>query len=383
MRKIDELKQDLTSLKDEVRSLMDENKVEEADAKMEEVRSLNKQIAIQEELDKEEERDLETKIEKKEVKKVEKENREKDTEAEYRNAFYKFIRNKKLDDQEERALSAGTGSTGGFTVPKSFKAKLIDKLEELNIMRKLATVIETDSDTDLPVVVTHGSAAWTAENGAYNESEDTFGQITIKAYKLTRIIKVSEELLQDSAFDLEDYLVNEFARSISKAEEAAFVNGDGVNKPTGVLVDATVGVTAASSSAVTAEEIIDLYYALPRAYRENAVFMANDSTVKAIRKLKDSNGDFLWTKGLNGEPDMLLGKPIYTSEFAPQFAVDAKVMAFGDFSYYQIADRKSRVFQRLNEKYADVGQVGFRGYERVDGVLTLAEAVQTLQMAAV
>lgn len=382
MKKIDELKQELSHLEEEVRSLINEDKVEEANEKMEEVRTLKKKIELQKELDESEERELEEKMKKNEVKKVEKEDRKLDQEEEYREAFYKMIRGGDLSAEEKRSLNVGSAGSGAYTVPKSFQKKLIDKLEELNVMRKLGTVIKTDSDTDIPVIVSHGTAAWTAEEGAFNESDETFGQITLSAYKLTRIIKVSEELLEDSAFDIENYLVNEFARSIAKAEEAAFVNGDGTNKPEGVFVGAEVGVTAASGSAIEADEIIDLYYSLPRAYRENAVFMANDSTIKAIRKMKDSEGNYLWEKGLKGEPDTILGRPVYPTEFAPEIGLSNRVLAFGDMSYYQIADRKSRVFQRLNEKYADYGQVGFRTYERVDGKLTLSEAVKVLEMAS-
>ncbi|MCP3738812.1 phage major capsid protein [Rossellomorea sp. BNER] len=380
MRKIDELKQELTTLEGEVRSLLNEDKVKEAEVKMEEQRSLKSKIKIQEELDAQEEREVNEKMEKREEKQEE---RQDNKQVEYRDAFYKMVRGVDLNSDERRSLTAGSATAGGHTVPKSFQKKLIDKLEELNIMRKLATVIQTDSDMDIPVIVSHGTAAWTAEEGAYNESDDVFGQITLKAFKLTRIIKVSEELLQDSAFDLENYLVNEFARSIAKAEENAFVAGDGVDKPEGVFVGAEVGLTAASGSALKADEIVDLYYSLPRPYREKAVFIANDSTVKVIRKLKDSEGNYLWEKGLGGEPSTILGRPVHTSEFSPEIGVNANVIAFGDMSYYQIADRKTRVFQRLNEKYADFGQVGFRGYERVDGKLTLAEAVKVLKMAAV
>lgn len=377
MKKIDELKQKLESLKTEGRSLNAEGKVDEAAAKLEEVRSLQKQIEIQAELDKDEERQIEKKIEKREIKKE-----ESDAEGEYRSAFLNMVRGNDLSAEEKRSLKAGVSASGGFTVPKSFQAKLIDKLSQLNIMRSLANVIPTDSDTDIPIVASHGSAAWTAEEGAFNESDDAFGQITIKAYKLTRIIKVSEELLQDSAFDLESYLVNEFARSIAKAEEAAFINGDGVGKPTGVFTTAQIGKTAASGTAITSDEIIDTFYSLPRPYRSSAVWIMNDSTVKAIRKMKDTEGNYLWEKGLGGEPDTILGRPVHTSEFAPAIGLNAKAIAFGDMSYYTIADRKSRVFQRLNELYSANGQVGFRGYERVDGILTLPEAVQVLKMGA-
>lgn len=379
-----ELRQLLDEKIKESRSLLEEGKMEEAKKAKDEARTLKEELETHIEL-----RGLEPTEEPKDPTpqidpKNEPEDRAKeDNETEYRSAFYNMLRGRALSSEEKRALSEGTASAGGYTVPKSFMKKLVEKLEEMNIMRKLASIIKTDSDVDLPVVVSHGSADWTAEEANFNESDETFGQITLKAYKLTRIIKVSEELLADSAFDLEGYLALEFARRLAKAEENAFINGDGVNKPAGVFIGAEVGVTAAAGTAITADEIIDLYYSLPRAYRQNATWITNDTTAKAIRKLKDSNGDYLWQKGLAGEPDTILGKPFYTSEFAPQIALSAKVLAFGDISFYQIADRKSRVFQRLNELYSANGQVGFRGYERVDGKLTVAEAVKVLQMAAV
>jgi HK97 family phage major capsid protein len=388
MKKILELKQKRSQLKVEGRALATEGKTEDAAAKLAEVRALDTQIEQLEQFgEEEEERSLDTNLEERGFKRVDggsteetPEQRAAKTEEEYRSAFYKKMAGQELTLEESRSLKVGTATAGGYTVPKSFQKKLIDKLEELNVMRQLATVIQTDSDTDIPVVVNHGTAEWTAEEADFNESDDTFGILTIKAYKLTRIVKVSEELLQDSAFDIENYLVNEFARSMAKAEEKAFVNGDGVGKPKGVLVDAQVGVTTASGTTITADEIIDLFYSLRRPYRSGAAWLMDDTTVKAIRKMKDSEGNYLWEKGFGNAPETILGRPVYTTEFMPDIALGAKVMAFGDFSYYEIADRKSRVFQRLNERYAEKGQIGFRGYERVDGLLTQAETVKVLQM---
>jgi HK97 family phage major capsid protein len=385
-KKLKELLAQLEAKQNEARSFINEGDVDKAEAAIAEKRSLEKQIKQVEEMIEDEKRSITNKIEGGQAKKVaDPQNPEKrsseDAESEYRSAFLNMIRGAQLTAEEARSLKAGTAAAGGYTVPKSFQAKLIDKLQLMNVMRQLAKVIQTDSDTDIPVVVSHGTAAWTAEEGAFNESDDAFGIITIRAFKLTRIIKVSEELLQDSAFDLEAYLVNEFARSIAKAEEQAFVVGTGTGQPTGVMTSATIGKTTASATAFTSDEIIDLFYALPAPYRAYAVWLMNDQTIKAIRKLKDSQGNYLWTQGFGGVPDSILGRPVYASEFVDQVATGKKVMAFGDFSYYNIADRKARVFQRLNELYSATGQVGFRGYERVDGILTLAEAVQVMKMA--
>ncbi|MDD4688329.1 MAG: phage major capsid protein, partial [Eubacteriales bacterium] len=144
-----------------------------------------------------------------------------------------------------------------------------------------------------------------------------------------------------------------------------------------------IGKTVTSPTAITADDIIDIYHALRQVYRNRAVFVTNDATVKAIRKLKDTNGQYLWQPSLKeGDPDMLLGRRIYTSTFVPEMAAGAKALAFGDFSYYWIADRQGRIFQRLNELYAVTNQVGFIATQRLDGKLILPEAVKVLQMAA-
>ena len=260
----------------------------------------------------------------------------------------------------------------------------MDALQEQNIFRQLAHVITTSTgDRKIPVVATHGSAAWIDEEGAYVESDDTFGQVSIGAYKLGTMIRVSEELLNDSVFDLPSYIATEFARRIGSAEEEAFFSGNGTGRPTGLLNatgGATVGVTAASATAVTLDEIMDLFYALRSPYRKRAVFLTNDATVKALRKLKDTTGQYLWAPSVTaGTPDTILNRPIYTSAYMPVMAAGAKSVVFGDFSYYWVADRTTRSFKRLNELYAATGQVGFLASERVDGKLVLAEAVQVLQ----
>ena len=200
------------------------------------------------------------------------------------------------------------------------------------------------------------------------------------------MIKVSEELLNDSVFDLESYIAREFARRIGTKEEEAFFTGDGTGKPLGILAasgGAETGVTAASATAVTADELIDLFYSLKSPYRKNAVWVLNDSTIKAIRKLKDNNGQYLWQPSLvAGTPDTILGRPVKTSAYMPAIAAGAKTIAFGDFSYYWIADRQGRSFKRLNELYAANGQVGFLGSQRVDGKMILPEAVKVLVQKA-
>lgn len=303
---------------------------------------------------------------------------------EYNNAFWNTMRNKN-SFEIQNALQVGTDSEGGFLAPDEFERTLIESLEEQNIFRQLANVIKTSSgDRKIPVVSTKGTASWVDEEGLIPESDDAFGQVSIGAYKLATIIKVSEELLNDSVFNLEQYIAKEFARRIGAKEEEAFFIGDGTGKPTGIFANtggAEVGVTAAGATAITLDEIMDLFYSLKSPYRKNAIFTMNDATVKAIRKLKDGNGQYIWQPSITaGAPDTILNRPVKTSAYIPTLVAGAKSIAFGDFMYYWVADRQGRSFQRLNELYAANGQVGFKATQRVDGKLILPEAIKVMQM---
>jgi len=305
---------------------------------------------------------------------------------EYREAFWQAMRNKQ-SYQVQNALEVGTDSEGGYLVPDEFERTLVEALLEENIFRTLANVITTSSgDRKIPVVATKGSAAWVDEEGAIPESDDSFTQVTLSAYKLATLIKVSEELLNDSAFNMEAYIAREFARRIGAKEEEAFFTGDGSGKPTGVLhatLGGEVGVTAGSSTALAVDEVIDLFYSLKSPYRRRAVFVTNDATVKALRKLKDGSGQYLWQPSLQaGQPDTILNRPVKTSAYMPVMEAGARSVIFGDLGYYWVADRQGRSFQRLNELFAVTGQVGFKASQRVDGKLILPEAVKVLRQKA-
>ena len=307
--------------------------------------------------------------------------------VEYHNAFWNVMRSKNPSHEIINSLTVGTDAEGGYLVPDEFERTLVDTLEEENIFRKLANVITTSSgDRKIPVVASKGTASWVDEEGAIPESDDSFGQVSIGAYKLGTMIKVSEELLNDSVFNLENYIAKEFARRIGNKEEDAFFNGDGTGKPNGILAatgGAQLGVTTASATAIAIDEVLDLFYSLKAPYRNKAVFVMNDATVKAIRKLKDGNGQYLWQPSLQADtPDTILNRPLYTSAYIPAIAGSAKTIAFGDFGYYWVADRQGRVFKRLNELYAVTGQVGFVATQRVDGKLILPEAIKVLQQKA-
>lgn len=305
----------------------------------------------------------------------------------YKKSFWNAMRSKVIRPEVQDALSVGTDSEGGYLVPDEFENTLVEALEEENIFRKIAHVIKTSSgDRKIPVVASKGTASWVDEEGLIPESDDEFAQVSIGAYKLGTLIKVSNELLADSAFNLEAYISKEFGRRCGSKEEDAFFNGNGTGKPTGILhatQGAEVGVTSASATAITADEVIDLFYSLKAPYRKRAVWILNDSTIKAIRKLKDSTGNYLWQPSLTaGQPDTILGRPVFTSAYMPSIAGGNKTIVFGDFGYYWIADRQGRTFKKLSELYATTDQTGFMATQRVDGKLILREAVKVLVQKA-
>ena len=299
---------------------------------------------------------------------------------EYKEDFGRHLRGKK---PIHNVLSESVDADGGYLVPEEFEKDIVRGIDETNIIRSIAKVITTANDRKIPIAVGHSVATWTAENAAYTESNPTFGQKQIDAFKLTDLVRVSIELLQDAAFDIEGYIIKEFSYAFGVAEEQAFCVGTGVNQPTGIFTadGSEIGVTAGSATAVTIDDVINLVYSLKAPYRKNAKFLMNEATVSLIRKLKDGNGNYLWQPSVQaGQPDKILGYDVFTTPFAPTIAGGALAIAFGDFSNYWIGDRGGRTVQRLNELYATNGQVGYVATERVDGKVILPEAIKLLKM---
>ncbi|MEW5248909.1 phage major capsid protein [Microbulbifer discodermiae] len=302
--------------------------------------------------------------------------------AEYLSGFDGYVRGG-LGADIQAALTVGTDTDGGYLVPDSWANTLIDLLTDAVFMRSLATVTKTKSTKNLPLTTDKGAAGWVDEGGAYPESDIAFGNGVLEAWKLGRIIKVSEELLEDNTFNLEGEIGRIFSETFGLAEETAFISGDGVKKPTGLLVSGELGKQVASAAAITYDDIVDLIHSVRRVYRRRASFITRDGTLGMLRKLKSTDGVPLWQPSLQaGQPDMLLGYRVESTEAMPAVAGSAKTVAFGDLKQYRIGDRGGIVMQRLNEKYADTGHVGFRMRKRTDGKLLVPEAVKYLQQAA-
>ena len=305
---------------------------------------------------------------------------------EYNNAFWDMMRGEGHVLEVRNALSVGKDDEGGFTVPDEFERRLIQGLEENNIFRQMAHVIRTSSGTrKIPIANDTLEASWIDEGEEIPEGTTKFAQATLSAFKMGKMIRVSNELLNDSAFDIAAYIAERFGKTMGRAEEKAFIVGSGDKQPTGILNDtigAESGAVADSETAVTFDDIFKLYYSLKSPYRAKASFICNEELLLQLMTLKDGQGNYIWKPALDiGKPDTLLGRPIYTSGYMPGIEKGEKVMTFGDYSYYWVADRSSRTFKRLNERYAEYDQVGFMTTQRVDGKLILPESVKYLRMA--
>ncbi len=281
--------------------------------------------------------------------------------------------------QISNVLQEGVDADGGYLVPEEYDSRLIDVLDEENIMRRLGTRITTSGEHKINIAATKPAASWIEEGGALTWGNATFDQILLDAHKLHVAIKVTEELLYDNAFGLENYIITQFGKALANAEEDAFLNGDGVGKPLGLFAETGGGhIVDTLTAALKADDIISLVYELKRPYRKSASFIINDKNIAALRKLKDNNGAYLWQPSLQaGEPDRLFGYAVHTSAYAPENAI-----AFGDYKYYNIGDRGTRSFKQLTELFAGNGMIGYVAKERVDGKLILPEAVQILKLKA-
>ena len=287
-------------------------------------------------------------------------------------------------------LQEGVAADGGYLVPDEWDSRLMDGLQEENIMRQLGTTINTSGLHRINIAGTKPAAAWVDEGAALTFTDTTFGQVTLDAHKLHVGVKVTNELLSDEKYDLENYLVDQFAKAIGNAEEDAFLNGaiTDTSIPTGLFPSAmadsdSIITTSTTDTKISSDDIIDLVYKLKRPYRKNAVFIMNDQIIAQIRKLKDGSGNYLWQPSYQeGEVDRVLGYRVYTSAYAPIPERGKGVIAFGDMSYYQIADRGNRTFRELRELFMANDMTGFLMMERVDGLLILPEAVRILKIKA-
>jgi HK97 family phage major capsid protein len=278
---------------------------------------------------------------------------------------------------EQRALSVGTDAAGGYTVPEGFYGQVIEAQKAFGGMRRARTTqFSTDSGADLPIPTDNDTAnmgAIVGENVQNTEQDMAFGQIMLGSHLFSsKIVRVSIQLLQDGAFDINGYLARKLGQRIGRKANAVFTTGTGTGEPYGVATGAASGKVGATgqTTSVTVDDLIDLEHSVDADYRLTAEWMFHDTTLKAIKKLKDSQGRPLWQSGLAvREPDTINGYAYVVNNDMAQMAANAKSILFGDFSLYFIRDVRGVQLLRLSERYADYLQVGFLAFSRHDGRL--------------
>jgi HK97 family phage major capsid protein len=302
---------------------------------------------------------------------------ERKIEAEYAVAFKDMLHT----GMPQNALKMGSDGSGGFLVPDTFEKKLVQGLTNENLLRRLGTVLKTTKTMKIPKVVEEGSASWIPEGEIVRVSETTFGEIVLDAYKLAKRVLVSDELLEDADFDVEDFIYQMFVHAIAKAEEAAFFTGDGNGKPAGIVYQAEVGKVIDNAADLSFDDLIDLIFSVKEPYRKNAVFILSEDTEVKLKKLGLYDGKPAWRKALNEEePDMLLGYPVYVTNEMPDVDAGNKPILFGDFSYYWIIIRDEVSVKVLKELYYDDMQIGYIAREYLDAKLIRPEAIKVIQM---
>ena len=290
--------------------------------------------------------------------------------------------------QSEARAQSLTSSAGGYTVPQGFINQLEASLLAFGGMREVATILRTAEGNDLPIptVSDHANVgAILAENTQVAEQDITFAQITLKAYKYSsKLIRVSSELLQDSAIDLESFIGGALGERIARIFNTHATNGDNSSKPQGISASGA-GKTATAVDAITFAELLDLQHSLDPAYRANARFMMHDTTFKLVRKLVDDQNRPIFMNDLSAtSPGTLFGVPVVINQDVATVAAGAKAIYYGDFSKYIIRDVQDFTLLRLEERYADYHQVGFVGFSRHDGRILDAgtDPIKHLIMAA-
>ena len=316
-------------------------------------------------------------------------NRMYQTSDEYRQHFLSAVRQNFRNDAADY-LREGMDAKGGYLVPQEMNDEIVTKLTQENVMRQICTVIQTESRHRIPILASQPSASWIAEGQEIPLKEENFSQLELDAHKLAAGTKISNELLADSAYNLEDFFIEEFGKSLAAAEEDAFINGgadsDTSNRPTGILtsLDSDNYVASSSTNQFSIDDLIDTVYSLPRPYRQGAAWLMHDSYLQKIRQQK-SDYQYFWTPSIvEGEPEKLLGYPVFSSAFMPeapsaQNAAGKPIALFGDFRKYFIADRGTRIFKPLYELFAISDLSAFLMIERIDGKLIDKNSMRLLK----
>ncbi|SLN59742.1 phage major capsid protein [Pseudooctadecabacter jejudonensis] len=319
-------------------------------------------------------------------------------EAPHQKAFEDYLRSGDDDalrglEMEGKSMSTAVAADGGYLVDPQTSATVQSTLAATASIRAIANVVNVEA-TSYDVLIDHAElgAGWATETDPATETgTGSIDRISIPLHELSALPKASQRLLDDSAFNIDEWLAGRIADKFARSEAAAFVNGDGVDKPTGFLTAPSVDndvwawgnlgyvVTGADGDFNGADALIDLVYALGAEYRANGTFVMNSKTAGAVRKLKDNDGRFLWSDGLTaGEPARLLGYAVLIAEDMPDIGSDATAIAFGDFGAgYTVAERPD--LRVLRDPFSAKPHVLFYATKRVGGAVSDYAAIKLLK----
>ena len=321
-------------------------------------------------------------------------------EAPHQKAFEAYVRSGDDDalrglELEGKAMNTAVAADGGYLVDPATSETIRAVLKATSSLRQVANVVNVEATTfDVLVDHTDIGSGWATETGSTSETgTPAIERISIPLHELSALPKASQRLLDDSAFDIEAWLSERIADKFARAEASAFVNGDGVDKPTGFLTHTQVDndswswgnlgyvPTGVDGDFGTADTIVDLVYALDAQYRANASFVMNSKTAGKVRKLKDSDGRFLWSDGLAAaEPARLMGYPVVIAEDMPDTDTFGTSIAFGDFhAGYTVAERPD--LRILRDPFSAKPNVLFYATKRVGGDVSDFAAIKLLKFA--
>lgn len=296
--------------------------------------------------------------------------------AEYERTFWDALRGKNADTQR---LHAGRDSlTGAFALPTADSPKCEDAITAESTFRQIATIMKPNRESKIYTYDFENVASWVPEgaNIPTEEMDSDFEKLTMLSHKLVVLTKVDNDFVYDAGFDFKSLFLQKLARSFAAAEDAAFVNGTGINMPTGILDDTAGAEVGATTAEVTCDDLIRLYFSLDKKYRDHGIWMMNDETAMQLRTMKDSSGGYLW----NHNTDTIFGKSVILCKAMPPIGSGAKPIAFGDFSYYWIIIRKALSVRTLPEKFILHDQTGYLAHEFMDAKLVHRDAVKVMQI---
>ena len=278
-------------------------------------------------------------------------------------------------------LREGADGEGGYLVPDEFERRIVQAMAEKNVLRKLGTVMQTERTMTFPIGKGIGFAEWVPEEGEFPIVAAEFDEMKLGAHKVATSIRVSDELLEDSVFDLEEFIIKEFAKRIGEAEEEAFIHGDGLAKPLGIIHQLDREIITEKAGKISTDDLLDLKHAIPTRYRMDAVFLMHDSTLRELFKLRTGEGQYIWYENPKKNiPLAIFSHRVITCPSMPTIESGKPPILFGDFKHFVIGDRKHRRIKRLNEVHAQQGQVAYIMSQRVDAKLLDRNAVVALKV---